>query len=89
MATAVGSGLLGVTAGIDSGVAVGVGVAVNAGRLNVGADVASAITTNVGVAVAICVGATVGALSTGAGVSPVPEHANKTATTTPTANVEE
>ena len=54
-----------------------------------GADVASAITTNVGVAVAICVGATVGALSTGAGVSPVPEHANKTATTTPTANVEE
>ncbi len=82
-------GPLGVATGVDSDVAVGVGVAVNAGRLNVGADVASAITTNVGVAVAICVGATVGALSTGAGVSPVPEHANKTATTTPTANVEE
>ena len=55
-----------------------------------GADVASTITSRtLASTVAICVGATVGALSTGAGVSPVPEHANKTATTTPTANVEE
>ena len=85
----VGVGPLGVATRVDSGVAVGVVVAVNAGRLNVGADVASTITTNVGVAVAICVGAAVGTLSSDAGVSPIPEHPTKTATTTPTANVEE
>ena len=89
----VGSDLLGVATSVgravSDGVGAGGGAAVGTGWLDVGTAVGPALAVDAGVAVAICVGATVGALSTDAGVSPIPEHPNKTATTTPTANVEE
>ena len=87
----VGVGSLGVAAcvgrAVSDGVGAGVGAAVGTGWLYVGAAVASTVSVEAGATVATNVGIAVGTLSSDAGVSPIPEHPTKTATTTPTTSI--